>query len=60
MTGASLIDYRPPSEQTETSVGRRHEPGKRVLLTVGTDCAVGKMSVALELVAAARRTGCPR
>ena len=24
-------------------------PGKRVILTVGTDCAIGKMSVALEL-----------
>ena len=41
----------------ETTVGRRHFPGKRVILTVGTDCAIGKMSVALELVAAARRTG---
>ena len=37
----------------ETAVGRRHGPGKRVILTVGTDCAIGKMSVALELVAAA-------
>jgi uncharacterized NAD-dependent epimerase/dehydratase family protein len=41
----------------ETSVGRRHAAGKRVILTVGTDCAIGKMSVALELVAAARRDG---
>jgi uncharacterized NAD-dependent epimerase/dehydratase family protein len=41
----------------ETSVGRRHGPGKRVILTVGTDCAIGKMTVALELVAAARRQG---
>ena len=31
--------------------------GKRVILTVGTDCAIGKMSVALEMVAAARRDG---
>ncbi|MEJ7697455.1 MAG: NAD-dependent epimerase/dehydratase family protein [Candidatus Limnocylindrales bacterium] len=28
-----------------------------MILTVGTDCAIGKMSVALELVAAARRAG---
>ena len=34
---------------TETAIGRPHEPGKRVILTVGTDCAIGKMSVALEL-----------
>ena len=33
----------------ETAVGRRHGPGKRVILTVATDCAIGKMSVALEL-----------
>ena len=31
------------------AVGRLHLPGKRVILTVGTDCAIGKMSVALEL-----------
>ena len=41
----------------ETAVGRRHGPGKRVILTVGTDCAIGKMSVALELRAAARAAG---
>jgi uncharacterized NAD-dependent epimerase/dehydratase family protein len=55
--GARLIDYRRPPDRMETSVGRRHLPGKRVILTVGTDCAIGKMSVALELVAAARRDG---
>jgi uncharacterized NAD-dependent epimerase/dehydratase family protein len=55
--GTRLIDYRRPPDRMETSVGRRHLPGKRVILTVGTDCAIGKMSVALELVAAARREG---
>jgi D-glutamate N-acetyltransferase len=55
--GTRLIDYRRPPDRMETSVGRRHLPGKRVILTVGTDCAIGKMSVALELVAAARRDG---
>ena len=55
--GTRLIDYRRPPDRTETTVGRRHLPGKRVILTVGTDCAIGKMSVALELVAAARRDG---
>ncbi len=47
--GTSIVDYRRPPERMETSVGRRHGPGKRVILTVGTDCAIGKMSVALEL-----------
>ncbi|MEA2576482.1 MAG: hypothetical protein QOD78_70 [Chloroflexota bacterium] len=55
--GTRLIDYRRSPDRMETSVGRRHLPGKRVILTVGTDCAIGKMSVALELVAAARRAG---
>ena len=51
--GVRLIDYRRPPERMETAVGRRHAPGKRVILTVGTDCAIGKMSVALELRRAA-------
>jgi uncharacterized NAD-dependent epimerase/dehydratase family protein len=55
--GTRLIDYRRPPARMETTVGRRHMPGKRVILTVGTDCAIGKMSVALEVVAAARRDG---
>ena len=55
--GTRLVDYRRPPDRMETTVGRRHLPGKRVILTVGTDCAIGKMSVALELVAAARRDG---
>jgi uncharacterized NAD-dependent epimerase/dehydratase family protein len=55
--GTRLIDYRRPPDRMETTVGRRHLPGKRVILTVGTDCAVGKMSVSLELVASARRDG---
>jgi uncharacterized NAD-dependent epimerase/dehydratase family protein len=55
--GVRLVDYRRPPERMETSVGRLHEPGKRVVLTVGTDCAIGKMSVALELRRAATAAG---
>src|SRR5512140_3632821 len=55
--GVRLIDYRRAPERMETSVGRLHEPGKRVILTVGTDCAIGKMSVALELRRAAVAAG---
>jgi uncharacterized NAD-dependent epimerase/dehydratase family protein len=55
--GTRLIDYRRSPERMETAVGRPHQSGKRVILTVGTDCAIGKMSVALELVASARRDG---
>jgi uncharacterized NAD-dependent epimerase/dehydratase family protein len=56
-SGVRLVDYRRPPERMETAVGRRHLPGKRVILTVGTDCAVGKMSVALELRRAAVAAG---
>jgi uncharacterized NAD-dependent epimerase/dehydratase family protein len=55
--GVRIIDYRRPPDRLETAVGRRHLPGKRVILTVGTDCAVGKMSVALELRKAAVASG---
>jgi uncharacterized NAD-dependent epimerase/dehydratase family protein len=55
--GTAIVDYRRPPDRMETSVGRLHGPGKRVLLTVGTDCAIGKMSVALSLRAAAVAAG---
>jgi uncharacterized NAD-dependent epimerase/dehydratase family protein len=55
--GTAIVDYRRPPDRMETAVGRRHGAGKRVILTVGTDCAIGKMSVALELRAAARAAG---
>jgi uncharacterized NAD-dependent epimerase/dehydratase family protein len=47
--GVQIVDFRRPPQRMETAVGRPHSPGKRVILTVGTDCAIGKMSVALEL-----------
>jgi uncharacterized NAD-dependent epimerase/dehydratase family protein len=47
--GVQIVDYRRPPERKETAIGRPHAPRKRVILTVGTDCAIGKMSVALEL-----------
>jgi len=55
--GVEIVDYRRPPERMETAVGRRHLPGRRVILTVGTDCAIGKMSVALELRRAALAAG---
>jgi uncharacterized NAD-dependent epimerase/dehydratase family protein len=57
--GVSIVDYRRPPDRHETAVGRRHKPGSRVILTVGTDCAIGKMSVALELRKAALAAGDP-
>jgi D-glutamate N-acetyltransferase len=55
--GVRIVDYRRPPERRETAIGRPHAPGKRVILTVGTDCAIGKMSVALELRKAALLRG---
>ncbi len=57
--GTTIVDYRRPPDRLETAVGRPHEPGKRVILTVGIDCAIGKMSVALELRKAALAAGDP-
>ncbi|OGO53534.1 MAG: hypothetical protein A2Z32_08695, partial [Chloroflexi bacterium RBG_16_69_14] len=55
--GTAIVDYRRPPDRMVTALGRRHLPGKRVILTVGSDCAVGKMSVALELRRAAVALG---
>ncbi|HET7678254.1 MAG TPA: DUF1611 domain-containing protein [Candidatus Limnocylindrales bacterium] len=55
----TITDHRRPPERMEVAAGRSHLPGKRVILTVGTDCALGKMSVALELRDAARAAGLP-
>jgi uncharacterized NAD-dependent epimerase/dehydratase family protein len=55
--GSSIVDYRRPPARMETAVGRRHGPEKRVILTVGSDCAIGKMSVSLELRRAAVAAG---
>jgi uncharacterized NAD-dependent epimerase/dehydratase family protein len=55
--GTRIVDYRRPPDRMETAVGRRHAPGKRVILTVGTDCAIGKMTVGLELRNAALAAG---
>jgi len=57
--GVELVDHRRPPARNEVSAGRLHEPGKHVILTVGTDCAIGKMSVALELRKAAVQAGLP-
>jgi len=56
-TGARIFDLRRPPDRMEIARGRRHLPGKHVILMVATDCALGKMSIALELTEAARRQG---
>jgi uncharacterized NAD-dependent epimerase/dehydratase family protein len=53
----TITDYRRPPERMEVARGREHGTGKHVVLTVGTDCANGKMTVALELRRAAMNAG---
>jgi len=55
--GVELIDHRRPPQRLEVAMGRKHGPGKHVILLVGTDCAIGKMTVALELRRAAQEAG---
>jgi uncharacterized NAD-dependent epimerase/dehydratase family protein len=54
--GATIWDVRIPPPVPLFS-GRAYDVAARVLLTVGSDCAVGKMTVALELTKAARERG---
>lgn len=53
--GRRLFDVRHPSRSFEVANGRRR-PGKRVL-TVGTDCSVGKMYTSLALEKEMRARG---
>lgn len=46
-TGGRLVDVRHTTEKLQTGTGKKR-PGKR-LLTVGTDCSVGKMYTALAI-----------
>ena len=55
--GAELVDVRKPSDDLTVSQGVADEVDADVVLTVGTDCSVGKMTVSLELLQAARERG---
>jgi uncharacterized NAD-dependent epimerase/dehydratase family protein len=55
-SGATIWDVRKPPEVPIFS-GAAYGVAAPILLTVGNDCAIGKMSVALELVDAARDAG---
>ncbi len=55
--GATIQDLRRPPARMDVATGRAHLPGKNVILAVGTDCATGKMGVAIELSRAARAAG---
>lgn len=53
-SGSAIVDVRKPPEVPLFS-GAAYDVAAPVLLTVGNDCAVGKMTTSLELVAAAKK-----
>ena len=52
-----LRDLRRPPADLSTATGANLEVPGTIVLTVGSDCAIGKMTVALELDLEARRRG---
>ena len=56
-SGARLWDVRDPPNDIPLFSGKSLEVPQRIIATVGSDCAVGKMTVSLELTAAGRDTG---
>ncbi len=55
--GVELRDLRRPPEGLNVPTGENLRVPARIVLTVGSDCAIGKMTVALELDRAARARG---
>src|SRR5438093_4111221 len=55
--GAMVRELREPPADLPIGGHRSRREGARVVLTVGSDAAVGKMTASLEIVAALRRAG---
>ncbi len=55
--GVELRDLRRPPVGLDCASGANLEVDARIVLTVGSDCAIGKMTVSLELDRAAQRRG---
>jgi uncharacterized NAD-dependent epimerase/dehydratase family protein len=55
--GVELRDLRKPPAGLNVPTGENLSHGSKVVLTVGSDCAIGKMTVALELDADTRQRG---
>lgn len=55
--GARLWDVRKPPDDLPLFTGRSLDIPQRVVTTVGSDCAVGKMTASLEIAAAATTAG---
>ncbi len=55
--GVELRDLRRPPRDLSTATGANLDVPATIVLTVGSDCAIGKMTVSLELDLEARRRG---
>ncbi len=55
--GVELRDLRKPPADLDVPSGANLQLDTRTVLTVGSDCAIGKMTVSLELDRAARKRG---
>jgi uncharacterized NAD-dependent epimerase/dehydratase family protein len=55
--GVELRDLRRPPKDLSTATGANLEVPATIVLTVGSDCAIGKMTVSLELDREARERG---
>src|SRR5216684_2694564 len=55
--GVTIWDVRRPPDKNRVAQFIPHRPGSHTILMVGSDCAVGKMTVALELDREAQRRG---
>jgi uncharacterized NAD-dependent epimerase/dehydratase family protein len=55
--GVELRDLREPPPDLSTATGKNLELGAAIVLTVGSDCAIGKMTATCELDLEARRRG---
>lgn len=55
--GVTIWDVRRPPEKTRVAQFQPHRSGSHTILFVGSDCAVGKMTAALELDREAQRRG---
>lgn len=55
--GVTIWDVRRPPDKRLVASYTPHRPGSHTILTVGSDCATGKMTAALELNSEAQRRG---
>jgi uncharacterized NAD-dependent epimerase/dehydratase family protein len=56
-SGARLIDLRRPPADLDIAFGRVRELDATIVLTVGTDCNIGKMTTQLQVQSAVRARG---